>query len=79
MTLEDRVAKLEAKLNPPTSERMNIFVSGFAPNEADQEFRRLKHGERFWDRQDGESEDDFKARAIHDVGTDRPVTLFFAT
>lgn len=77
MTLQHRVERLEAKLNPPTPERKNIFVSWVSPNEADQEFRRLQHGEQFWDRQDDESEDDFKARAIGDTGTDRPVTLFF--
>lgn len=74
MTLENRVAKLEAKLTPAIPARTVVFLSWATPNE----YRRLQHGERFWDRQDGESEDDFKARAIHDVGTDRPVTLFFA-
>ncbi|MBK9575063.1 MAG: hypothetical protein IPO43_21420 [Rhodoferax sp.] len=75
MTLATRIAKLEAKLTPAIPARTVVFLSWATPNE----FRRLQHGDRYWDRQDGESEDDFKARAIGDTGTDRPVTLLFAT
>ena len=75
MTLQHRVERLEAKLTPAVPARTVVFLSWATPNE----FRRLQHGDRRWDRQDDESEDDFKARAINDTGTDRPVTLLFAT
>ena len=75
MTLENRVAKLEAKLTPAIPARTVVFLSWATPNE----FRHLQYGDRRWDRLDGESEGDFKARAIGDAGTDRPITLFFGT
>lgn len=77
MTLENRVSKLEAKLNPVTPDRTTIYLLWITRTDDDNYWRRLQHGDQIWHRQDNESEDDFKARAIRDTDMSQPVTLFF--
>jgi len=77
MTLENRVSKLEARLIPVTPDKKTIYVSWVASTDGNNECRRLQHGDQIWQRQDNESEDAFKARAIRDTDMNRPVTLFF--
>lgn len=77
MTLENRVSKLEARLNPATPERTAIYVLWVGSTDGDNEWRRLQRGDQIWHRLDNESEDDFKARAIRDTDSDQPVTLYF--
>lgn len=77
MTLENRVSKLEARLNPDTPERTAIYVLWVGSTDGDNEWRRLQRGDQIWRRQDNESEGDFKARAIRDTDMNQSVTLFF--
>lgn len=71
MTLEDRVAKLEAKLLQAETEPLYIVRVFVEPGEAvpakAPEFVRLDCNGQSWSRLDGESEDEFKARAIREV------------
>lgn len=77
MTLENRVAKLEAKMTPPKIGRKNIFVWFVYPGELNQECLRVEHDDQLWERLAGESEDDLKARAVLEARGDDRVAMFF--
>lgn len=77
MNQKTRVALLEKKLMPSAREPMNILVSPIAPNEAKQTIDRLKRSDQVWDRQDGESEDDFQARVFSECDPNERVRQFF--
>lgn len=71
MTLEDRIAKLEAKLIPQEQEplyvvRVIVKVGQTEPTPV-PEFRHLQSGGQNWTRLEGESEDAFKERAMREV------------
>lgn len=71
MTLEDRIAKLEAKLVPQEQEplylvRVIVKVGQTGPTPA-PEYRHLQSGGQFWTRLEDESEDAFKERAMREV------------
>lgn len=71
MTLEDRIAKLEAKLVPQEQEplylvRVIVKVGQTGPTPV-PEFRHLQRGGQNWTRLEDESEDAFKERAMREV------------
>lgn len=77
MNHKTRVALLEQKLMPPVREPFNILISWIAPKEAKQTIDRLKRGDKVWERQEGESEDDFKARVFGECDPNERVRQFF--
>lgn len=68
MTLEDRIAKLEAKLMPTQQEPLFILRVFVTPGQVEAtpeaEFRHLRRGGQSWTRREDESENAFKERAI---------------
>lgn len=77
MNQKTRVALLEKKLTPPLREPLNILISWIAPNEEKQTIDRLKRGDQVWERQEGESEDDFQARVFGECDPNQLVRQFF--
>lgn len=77
MNHKTRVALLEQKLMPPVREPLNILISWIAPNEAKQTIDWLKRGDKVWERQEGESEDEFKARVFGECDPNERVRQFF--
>lgn len=82
MTLEDRIAKLEAKLVPQQQEPLylvRVIVSvGQTEPTPEPEFKHLQCGGQTWTRLEGESEDDFKARAMREVARSKGPLVFTA-
>ena len=71
MTLEDRIAKLEAKLTPKNIDplyvvRVIVEVGQLEPK-PEPEYQHLQSGGQSWARREDESEDDFKDRAMRET------------
>ncbi|MBK9575062.1 MAG: hypothetical protein IPO43_21415 [Rhodoferax sp.] len=80
MTLEDRIAKLEAKLVPQEQEPLYLLRVFVAPGQKlplpDPEYQHLQCGGQTWARLDDESEDAFKARAMREVARSKGPLVF---
>lgn len=82
MTLEDRIAKLEAKLTAQEKEpiylvRVIVKVGQTEPT-PEPEFKHLQCGGQTWTRLEGESEDAFKERAMREVTRSKGPIVFTA-
>jgi len=80
MTLEDRIAKLEAKLTVQEKEplylvRVIVRVGQTEPT-PEPEFKHLQCGGQSWTRREDESEDAFKERAMRDVVRSKAPLVF---
>lgn len=48
MNINDRLDRIEAKLNPKSSERLVWWIRFVSPGYLDRRLRRIRHGEQEW-------------------------------